>query len=209
MTSEYFGAANRCVRRKGESVRRFRRMGRVSPACLVGLLTLSFRTGIVSAQTTPNSPMNGARILPTLVSNASGDAKAEAAEALLAPTARVQTIVDDVKERLSIPQEVVVSIVAQDKLLVSVERMPDRQGAFALAFERDFLEVLTNEELIAVVAHELGHVWMFTHHPYLQTEELANKVAMRLVSRYTLDSVYQKVWQRTGVVGELAYLPSK
>ena len=31
--------------------------------------------------------------------------------------------------------------------------------------------------------HELGHVWIFTHHPYLQTEQLANRIAMRLVSR--------------------------
>jgi hypothetical protein len=175
--------------------------------CLAGLFTLSFHAGIATAQTVPSPPKNPAKTLPTLVSNRS--AEAGSAEALLAPTAKVQTIVDDVKERLSIPQEVIVSIVAEDKLLVSVERVQDRQGVFTLAFERDFLDVLTDEELTAVVAHELGHVWIFTHHPYLQTEELANQVALRLVSRNTLDRVYQKVWQRTGVAGELAYLPSK
>ena len=126
---------------------------------------------------------------------------------LLAPTAKVQSIVEDVKARLSIPQDVVVSIVAQDKLLVSVERNQSQEGAFTLSVERDFLDVLTDEELTAVVAHELGHVWIFTHHPYLQTEELANTMALRLVSREALDRVYQKVWQRTGVAGELAYLP--
>jgi len=102
-----------------------------------------------------------------------------------------------------------VSIVAQDKLLVSVERIQDRDGVFALAFEGDFLDVLREDELTAVVAHELGHVWIFTHHPFLQTEELANQVALRLVSRDTLDRVYEKVWQRTGSKGDLAYLPTK
>jgi hypothetical protein len=148
----------------------------------------------------------GARVLPAI--NLSPDVPASAtAEPLLLSTTRLQALVDGVRERLSISQEVVVSIVAEDKLLVSVERMPSRDGAFALAFERDFLAVLTEDELTAVVAHELGHVWIFTHHPYLQTEELANKVALKLVSRDTLAKVYEKVWQRTGGKGELAYLP--
>ena len=59
----------------------------------------------------------------------------------------------------------------------------------------------------AVVAHELGHVWIYTHHPYLQTEELANEVAMRVVSRAILEGLYKKVWERAGAKGTLAYLP--
>jgi hypothetical protein len=49
----------------------------------------------------------------------------------------------------------------------------------------------------------------FTHHPYLQTEELANEVALRVVSRESLDEVYEKVWKRTGTKGDLVYLPVK
>ena len=45
-----------------------------------------------------------------------------------------------------------------------------------------------------MVAHELGHVWIFTHHPYLQTEAGANQIAERLVARQTLERVYAKVW---------------
>ena len=183
-------------------------MGRFLIACIAGLLlALSLRASVAAAQTKPAPSQIIAKALPT--PNASSSSDAKPAEMLLAPTTRVQTIVDDVRSRLSIPQDVVVSVVAVDKLLVSVERMESRDGAFALAVERDFLDALTDEELTAVVAHELGHVWIFTHHPYLQTEELANTVALRLVSREALDRVYQKVWQRTGVVGELAYLPSK
>ena len=48
------------------------------------------------------------------------------------------------------------------------------------------------------MAHELGHVWVFTHHPYLQTEKLANKIAMRVVTRDSLVSVYQKLWEHGG-----------
>jgi predicted Zn-dependent protease len=62
---------------------------------------------------------------------------------------------------------------------------------------------LTPDELEAAIAHELGHVWVFTHHPYLQTEELANQIAMRAVSRESLERVYGKVWERGGMKGDL------
>jgi hypothetical protein len=179
-----------------------RRIARLSLVCLVGSVALLLRGTAAAAQTTPTRPLPKAKAVPALRSGSSTDIRP-------AETPRVQSIVDDLRARLFIPQEVVVSIVAQDKLLVSIERSQDREGVFALAFERDFLEVLGEDELTAVVAHELGHVWIFTHHPFLQTEELANQVALRLVSRDTLDRVYEKVWQRTGSRGDLAYLPAK
>ena len=188
-------------------MRRSRRLARLVFLCLVGAVPILLRAAALAAQTKANLPLSIANALPT-VHTASSTAPTPA-EALAASTTRVQTIVDDVRTRLSIPQEVVVSIVAQDKLLVSVERLQSRDGAFTLAFQGDFLDVLSEEEVTAVVAHELGHVWIFTHHPYLQTEELANKVALRLVSRDTLEKVYAKVWQRTGGQGDLAYLPTK
>ncbi len=64
-------------------------------------------------------------------------------------------------------------------------------------------------EVRAVVAHELGHVWMFTHHPYLPTEMLANEVALRVVDRQVLEQVYEKVWKRIGTIGTLEYLPEQ
>ena len=48
------------------------------------------------------------------------------------------------------------------------------------------------------MAHELGHVWVFTHHPYLQTEKLANQIAMRVVTRDSLVNVYHKLWEHGG-----------
>ena len=67
-----------------------------------------------------------------------------------------------------------------------------------------YLELLSEAEVEAALAHELGHVWIYTHHPYLQTEQLANRIAMRTISRESLASVYQKVWQRLGEKGDLS-----
>jgi hypothetical protein len=115
---------------------------------------------------------------------------------------RVQSVVDEFRARLSIPQDIQVSIVATNTLLVSVQRQAGNEG-FLLAFEEAFLRQLNEEEIRAVVAHELGHVWIFTHHPYLQTEQLANGIAMRLVTRESLEPIYEKVWKRVGATGDI------
>ena len=120
---------------------------------------------------------------------------------------RVQAIVDDLRVRLEIPQAVRVSIVDTNHLLMSVEpvepaeRSTDRE--FALYVEAAFVATLDDAELAAAVAHELGHVWIFTHHPFLQTEQLANEVAMRQVTRLQLALLYDKVWKRAGTKGDL------
>ena len=104
----------------------------------------------------------------------------------------MQSLIDQLRVQLSIAAPVTASMVPHNPLLVSVEAAPGGGGAFQLAFEDGFLSTLDDDELRAVIAHELGHVWIFTHHPYLQTERLANDVAMRLVSRAALERVYAK-----------------
>lgn len=121
----------------------------------------------------------------------------------------IQALADALRARLSIPNPVVVSLVQSEKLVVSVERMRGQDGTFSLLIEEGFLEGLTETEIAAIVAHELGHVWIFTHHPFLHTEELANDIAMQAVSRETLEAVYAKVWKYTGEKGTLAYLSTK
>ena len=74
-----------------------------------------------------------------------------------------------------------------------------------MSFEESFIGTLNEDELRAVIAHELGHVWIFTHHPYLQTEALANNVAMRVVTRDSLERVYAKVRQHGGTTRDLSH----
>jgi hypothetical protein len=115
---------------------------------------------------------------------------------------RIQDIVNDFMARLTMTHRVAVSVVPKNPLMVSVE-YTDPEGGFVLSVEEDFVGELTQEELEAAIAHELGHVWIFTHHPFLQTEVLANKIAQRLVPRSSLVQVYEKVWKRQGTKGDL------
>jgi len=156
-------------------------------------------------------------LIPALLSRKVSAKKLSGSEAREFPTAResvvvretqIQDLVDKLKIRMSIPDTVVVSIVEHNQLVVSVERAKDGAGAFSLSIDRDFLDGLTTDEIEAIVAHELGHVWIFTHHPFLQTEELANQIAMQVVPQDTLAGVYDKVWTRVGRKGNLVYLPA-
>jgi Peptidase family M48 len=113
---------------------------------------------------------------------------------------RLQGLVDELRAQLKVPEPVAVSLVDKNPLMASVEAVKGRDDAFVLSLETSFVETLTEDELRAVLAHELGHVWIFTHHPYLQTERLANDIAMRLVSRESLERVYNKVW-KDGIKG--------
>ncbi len=114
---------------------------------------------------------------------------------------QVQRLVDELKVRLGIPHPVTVSLVARNPLMASV--VPVSDGGFALSFEAGFAERLTQDELTAAIAHELGHVWIFTHFPFLQTEQLANEIAMRVVSRESLVPVYAQMFERTRLDGDL------
>jgi hypothetical protein len=117
---------------------------------------------------------------------------------------RLQTIVDDLRGRLTLPHAVRVTLVRENALMVSVQSVDGLGNEFELSVEDGFIDQLTDDELEAVLAHELGHVWIFTHHPYLQTEALANQIARRIVARDVLVRVYEKVWKIKGTKGDLA-----
>ena len=116
----------------------------------------------------------------------------------------LQSTVDELRTKLGIPESIDVAIVPSNPLMLSVEAQHGRKGPFLLNVDESFLQLLTNEEMTAALAHELGHVWIYTHHPYLQTERGANNIAMRVVSRKSLEPVYHKVWERLGTKGKLA-----
>ena len=119
-------------------------------------------------------------------------------------TVALQVLVDDLKTQLGIDAVVDAALVAKNSLVVSVQPVDGAAGTFRMEFEGPFLPSLDQDELKAVIAHELGHVWIYTHHPYLQTELLANEVAMRAVPRASLERVYGKVWDHQGTKGDIA-----
>jgi len=116
---------------------------------------------------------------------------------------RIQEIVNEFMSKLNMAHKVAVAVVPKNPLMVSVG-YPDDSTTFLLSVEEDFIGELTQDELKAAIAHELGHVWIFTHHPFLQTEVLANQIAQRLVPRSSLVQVYEKVWKRQGTEGDLS-----
>ena len=130
-------------------------------------------------------------------------AQAENGPALGVDASRIQRIVDDYLPKLGMAVHVEAIVVPHNELMVSVQPV-DGESRFRLSVEESFLKELSDDELSATVAHELGHVWIFTHHPFLQTEAGANDVAMRLVPKDTLQRVYDKVYQRLGTKGTVA-----
>src|SRR5262249_10503755 len=90
-------------------------------------------------------------------------------------------------------QTVVVRFVETNSRAFSVQ--PDGHGGFLLKIDAHFILRLDDEETKAAVAHELGHVWIYTHHPYLHTEALANEIAARVVSAESLQKLYAKLWR--------------
>jgi predicted Zn-dependent protease len=109
---------------------------------------------------------------------------------------RIQEIVNMLKAELAISQTVNVAMVRTNPKLFSVAPAEREPGTFLLSVEEDFARALSDVELKAAIAHELGHVWIYTHFPFLQTEQLANDVAARVIDRDTLAPLYDKVWKK-------------
>ena len=88
---------------------------------------------------------------------------------------RVQRLVDDYLPKLGMSAHVEVVVVPRNELMMSVEPM-EGDARFRMSVDQSFL----------------------------QTEALANDVAMRLVPKDTLMRVYEKVYERLGTKGTLA-----
>jgi len=117
---------------------------------------------------------------------------------------RIRNLIAELKKQMGIDQQIEAVVVPKNELIVSVQPIREHKGIFKMSFEESFLNTLDDGELRAVIAHELGHVWIFTHHPYLQTEDLANSIAFKVVQQDALDRVYDKVRARNIVAGTLS-----
>jgi hypothetical protein len=139
--------------------------------------------------------------LGLMLSIASTARPQERVEALHERTHTLQAMVDALRARMGIDAPVEIALVDHDERRVSVRR--SAPGAFAISAERAFIAQLPSPQVEAALAHELGHVWIYTHHPYLQTEQLANRLAMRAVTRERLVEVYRVLWGSDALHGSL------
>src|SRR5215212_2626099 len=90
----------------------------------------------------------------------------------------LQNLTDDLRGRLEIKERVHVTLVDHNPLVMSVETLNGRGGPFVISVDREFIGELNHVEVEAALAHELGHVWIYTHQPFVQTEQFANDIAM-------------------------------
>src|SRR5690349_3203297 len=109
-------------------------------------------------------------------------------------TRRAQEFVDQLRAALPIRNDIQIAVVTYHPLVFSAQPLDTDKNRFLLTMELGFLLTLTDDELRAAVAHELGHVWIYTHHPFLQTERLANVIGQRVVDRGSFESIYAKLW---------------
>jgi hypothetical protein len=114
---------------------------------------------------------------------------------------RAQEFVDQLRVALPIRNEIQVAVVTYHPLVFSVRPLVTDKNRFLLTMELGFLLRLTDDELRAAVAHELGHVWIYTHHPFLQTERQANVIGQRVVDRRSFEKIYSKLWIYEGASG--------
>jgi hypothetical protein len=119
---------------------------------------------------------------------------------------KVIPVVEGLKKKLHITNAIEIKIVDDNPLGLSVEPVDHRRDVFLLRIDGHLLNRLDSQELKAAIAHELGHVWIYTHHPYLQTEALANQIAMRAVNRDAFKKLYTELWSFKGSPGNIQEL---
>ncbi len=120
------------------------------------------------------------------------------AESRMQLESTASSAIQEFSRRLGITKRIGFSIVPENSHLFSVEHEKGGADGYRISCSEGFLQNLNEREMMAAIAHEMGHVWIYTHFPFLQTESLANRQALRLVSRSDLESVYRKVWEWNG-----------
>ncbi len=116
----------------------------------------------------------------------------------------LQELVDGLTTQLGIDSVVSAAIVPSNSLLVSVLPVDGDPGTFRIDVRGAVSGFPGPGRAEGDCRPRARPCLIFTHHPYLQTERLANTVAMRAVTRASLERVYSKVWAHQGTKGDLA-----
>ena len=165
-----------------------------------------FQEVVLNAHLMHSTPLSRVvhRFLPLLLFFVSGSSLAKQ-KATTDDHKRLYAMLSGLQARLQMPQHIDLAIVPLERRMVSVQRFREADGSerFMISLDQEFFDSLSHEELKAAIAHELGHVWIYSHHPYLQTEALANEIAMRAVSRESMKRIYAKLWVHLGTTGDL------
>jgi len=114
---------------------------------------------------------------------------------------RAQDFVDQLRAVFPITEPIQIAVVVYHPLVFSVQPMDIRKDRFLLSMELGFFLTLKDDELRAALAHELGHVWIYTHYPFLQTERLANMIGQRAADRASFERLYSRLWAYEGSSG--------
>ena len=75
---------------------------------------------------------------------------------------KAQEFVDQLRAELPISNTVQIAVVAYHPRVFSVQPTDIQKDRFLLTMERGFLLMLKDDELRAALAHELGHVWIYS-----------------------------------------------
>src|SRR5688572_9638910 len=111
---------------------------------------------------------------------------------------RLAAIARRLGAELGVQIDIQVVVAKKNDRMVSVERASLKRDTFTVTFDRNFLSGLDQGEITAALAHEIGHIWIFCHFPYVHTEVLANEIALTLVDRIDLESLYRKLRDHLG-----------
>jgi len=119
--------------------------------------------------------------------------------------AKLEKIASGLAASLEMRKPVQVIVVPENDRIVSVEPFLNGQG-FRVEFEQAFFDQLNDEEIVAALAHEIGHVWIFSHPPHNHSEPLANEIALKIVPRKQMEALYIKLWKYLGTTGDMVDL---
>jgi hypothetical protein len=126
--------------------------------------TVRVRARREGANLFPASPSHGIFFLILLGLAFPAYVRGEASGDQIHNSKRLADMVRNLRTRLQITDNVEIQIDEKNDKMVSSEPLAGGRDGYRISFDRHFLDMLDDDEIQAAIAHELGHVWIFSHH---------------------------------------------